>query len=204
MIIKCPHCYTWVIPADDGECPACRKNVNELSGTDPKRTLMGKETVAMTECCGKDGRGHSPGQEEAIHHRKPERILVYGNGFLPSESAAASIIESWLHDNKHLFGNAATDDVPTKIMELPWIPHNNFNKTIRTIRQQHRGQVIDAKNLIFYHGPPINNTCPAMLLVAVWPAAKSQEIGSLIALEANNGRRVDYNRRDRRWWQFWK
>ncbi len=158
----------------------------------------------MTECYDKDNPGQNPGQNESIRNRKPERIFVYGNGFLPSKSNAEHIVGVWLSTNQHLFGNDATDDVPTEIIELPWIPYNNFDETIRTFRQQYRGRIIDSQNLIFYNGTPINNTCPAILLITVWPASKSEEIRSVIKTEAHKGKKVDYNRMNRQWWQFWK
>lgn len=39
MIIECPHCYLTVCAAR-GICPACRKPVYELAGTDPTRTIV--------------------------------------------------------------------------------------------------------------------------------------------------------------------
>jgi len=32
MITDCPHCFNKVLPAADGTCPSCRKNVNETAG----------------------------------------------------------------------------------------------------------------------------------------------------------------------------
>src|SRR5690348_127239 len=37
----CPHCYRKVIPMADGTCPACGKNTNDRSGTDPTKVLVG-------------------------------------------------------------------------------------------------------------------------------------------------------------------
>jgi hypothetical protein len=39
MILECPHCHMIVL-ALAGECPSCRKRVDDLSGTDPTRTAL--------------------------------------------------------------------------------------------------------------------------------------------------------------------
>lgn len=39
MILECPHCHATVL-ARAGECPSCRKRVDDLSGTDPTRTAL--------------------------------------------------------------------------------------------------------------------------------------------------------------------
>lgn len=39
-IPNCPHCYRRVIPSDDGICPACQRNMNEASGSDPNKVLI--------------------------------------------------------------------------------------------------------------------------------------------------------------------
>jgi hypothetical protein len=38
MTDECPHCYARVIAKADGECPACHRNIRDLTGTDPTRT----------------------------------------------------------------------------------------------------------------------------------------------------------------------
>lgn len=40
MIVECPHCYRKVLTNDDGTCPACKKNINALAGTDQSKTLV--------------------------------------------------------------------------------------------------------------------------------------------------------------------
>ena len=40
QLVDCPHCYTSVVPNDEGICPACRKNVHETSGTDLSRASI--------------------------------------------------------------------------------------------------------------------------------------------------------------------
>lgn len=51
--LDCPHCFTTVVPMQDGTCPACRKNT-----TDPgvRRRLRGQLTISPTSrlpaiCC---------------------------------------------------------------------------------------------------------------------------------------------------------
>ncbi len=52
-IVECPHCYTKVLPPLSGECPACGKNTNDITGTDPSRTSMsiGHGEVLPPYCC---------------------------------------------------------------------------------------------------------------------------------------------------------
>jgi hypothetical protein len=40
VISECPHCHSAVLLSPAGECPACRKNVNDLAGTDPNVTRV--------------------------------------------------------------------------------------------------------------------------------------------------------------------
>jgi hypothetical protein len=52
VLEECPHCYTGVFPSDAGECPSCRKNVRDRSGTDPLRTALDvSETVSLPPYC---------------------------------------------------------------------------------------------------------------------------------------------------------
>jgi len=56
MPMECPHCHTVVFPMDDGQCPACRKNVNDRQGIDPTRSSlsisMADKMPAMCYHCG--------------------------------------------------------------------------------------------------------------------------------------------------------
>lgn len=52
MITDCPHCFNKVLPAADGTCPSCRKNVNDASGLDPDFTSVTIRTrEPLPPCC---------------------------------------------------------------------------------------------------------------------------------------------------------
>ncbi len=52
MPMDCPHCYVRVFPDDDGTCPSCGKNVNDLTGVDPaKTTLVVQAGSTMPDVC---------------------------------------------------------------------------------------------------------------------------------------------------------
>lgn len=54
MIIECPHCFTSVVPAGSGECPACRSNVNDTEGLDRTKTSLSVRcgSTLPEVCCG--------------------------------------------------------------------------------------------------------------------------------------------------------
>ena len=60
FIVECPHCHTSVIPKDNGECPACLKNMSDLSGVDPNVTSLtisqGQTLPAICFRCGRAAR----------------------------------------------------------------------------------------------------------------------------------------------------
>jgi hypothetical protein len=53
MIIECPHCYRTVLPHNDGECPACHKNTEDLRRVDLTKTLLWVDstTAFPDRCC---------------------------------------------------------------------------------------------------------------------------------------------------------
>lgn len=46
MIINCPHCFTRIVPTQEGECPSCRKIISEAD-VDPDRTSVSVEHLAV-------------------------------------------------------------------------------------------------------------------------------------------------------------
>jgi len=51
-LIQCPHCYFRVLPSKEGFCPSCHKDVHDLSGIDPSRTLMDiPDTMPLPDYC---------------------------------------------------------------------------------------------------------------------------------------------------------
>jgi hypothetical protein len=53
MMTECPHCHTAVFPSRDGICPACLKDVFDLSGVDPTKTtvIVGSNSEMPSVCC---------------------------------------------------------------------------------------------------------------------------------------------------------
>ncbi len=53
MIDECPHCYGRVIASSSGECPSCRKNIHDRTGTDSTKTtvLVAHGTMLPPYCC---------------------------------------------------------------------------------------------------------------------------------------------------------
>jgi hypothetical protein len=51
-LIQCPHCYFRVLPSKQGFCPSCHKDVHDLAGFDPSRTLMDiPDTISLPDYC---------------------------------------------------------------------------------------------------------------------------------------------------------
>ena len=166
------------------------------------KTLV-KETA--TKCSTNENiSGQTSERKNLQVDKKPELIIIFGNGFTPSESASENMKRSWLNSNKHLFGENALHAVPTKLTALPWVPYNNFDATISNFRNTYKNRAIDTLNMVFAGAKPINNTAPAMLLCAVWPETDTADIQTLIKNASQTGRKVDYNSVDKKWWQFWK
>ena len=40
QIEECPHCFTRVVPTGDNECPACRKSLRDVKGTDASKISL--------------------------------------------------------------------------------------------------------------------------------------------------------------------
>jgi len=40
MLIKCPHCYSRVLPKPDDRCPSCGRNVKDRRGADRTKTEL--------------------------------------------------------------------------------------------------------------------------------------------------------------------
>ncbi len=38
--VKCPHCYTKVMPLVDNTCPACQGDLSNLAGVDPNKVAL--------------------------------------------------------------------------------------------------------------------------------------------------------------------
>lgn len=54
MIVECPHCYNRVMAGPDGECPSCRRNVNDKTATDASMSSVYIAHLADVPpvCCG--------------------------------------------------------------------------------------------------------------------------------------------------------
>ncbi len=86
MVINCPHCYTRVVPKDDGGCPACQKDTRDTAGVDTSRVpiRVWQGDVLPPICC------HCGRQTSRT-------VSVYRKTSLPGEpSTLAGAIVLWL------------------------------------------------------------------------------------------------------------
>lgn len=53
MLSECPHCYARVVPKADGRCPACQKDMRDLTGVDPTKASLrvAQGDVLPSICC---------------------------------------------------------------------------------------------------------------------------------------------------------
>lgn len=52
MAIECPHCFTYVHDAGDGQCPSCRQDTNDVRGLDRDlATVVIGETSPIPDVC---------------------------------------------------------------------------------------------------------------------------------------------------------
>ncbi|OGO08423.1 MAG: hypothetical protein A3K46_05040 [Chloroflexi bacterium RBG_13_60_9] len=51
-VVSCPHYYFHVLPSKQKIRPSCGKDVNDLSGIDPDRTIMNiPDNISLPDCC---------------------------------------------------------------------------------------------------------------------------------------------------------
>jgi hypothetical protein len=81
MEVECPHCFTLVSPAADGECPACRENTRVTSGQDPDRVTLtvGEHSQSPDVCC---DCGLPTRRTTHVKRWKPPENAQYADGFL--------------------------------------------------------------------------------------------------------------------------
>jgi hypothetical protein len=69
---ECPHCHTYVMPKDSGQCPACLRDTNDLSGTDPHVTsLTISESQKLPPVCFRCGRAAQSTHRVVARRRNP-------------------------------------------------------------------------------------------------------------------------------------
>jgi hypothetical protein len=54
MEIECPHCFTFVFVREDGQCPSCRQDTNDVRGLDRDlaTVVVGENSPIPEVCCG--------------------------------------------------------------------------------------------------------------------------------------------------------
>src|SRR5690242_19594654 len=84
MIVECPHCFLRVFVANDGICPKCRRDVNDLTGADvTKIGLLISPSAPIPSrcvCCGSGTMRRVPVQA-SMQYDSVEHELTTGSYF---------------------------------------------------------------------------------------------------------------------------
>lgn len=89
MLLECPHCYRTVVTLPDDHCPTCHRDTNDLTGTDPDRTLLyvSDTTDFPNACClcnERTDRTVKVSESGRIAERAPSPVIQISPGHLIS------------------------------------------------------------------------------------------------------------------------